>query len=154
MKKLLLVLLTSLSVTCSFSQELSFTSGREKHDGKPQMFSVLSSKFSVRPDFINEVLDAKLNQQFSITITEGFQFTGNVSAKTSEAPGLQTVIIQSSERDGMVLSVSKLVLPDQSIVYRGIIISKHHSDLLLLEKDAITGNYNWNKKNVSRMISD
>lgn len=154
MKKLLFVLLTCLSVTFSFSQDLTFTSGREKHDGKPQLFSNLSTKFSVRSDFMDDVLNAKLNQQISIAVTEGLVFSGNVSAKTNDAQGLKTVIIQSTEKEGLVLSVSKLVLADQTIVYRGIITSKHHSDLLLLEKDAITGNYNWNKKNVSYMISD
>lgn len=154
MKKLLFVLLTCLSVTLSFSQDLSFTSGREKHDSKPQLFSNLSTKFSVRPDFMDEVLNAKLNQQLSIAITEGLVFNGNVSAKTNEIQGLKTVTIQSTEKEGLVLSVSKLVLPDQTIVYRGIITSKYHNDLLLLEKDAITGIYYWNKKKVSHLISD
>jgi hypothetical protein len=154
MKKLLTVLLLCLSATFSIAQDLQFSSGREKHDGKPQLLTNLSTKISVRSNFFEEVMNYKINQQVSINVTEGFLFNGNVTAKTNDAPGLETLIIQSTEKEGLVLSLSKLVLQDQTIVYRGVLISKHHSDLLMLEKDIVTGNYNWNKKNVSLMISD
>jgi hypothetical protein len=33
-------------------------------------------------------------------------------------------------------------------------ISKKHSDMLMMEKDPVTGNYTWNKKQVSHMLAD
>jgi hypothetical protein len=36
----------------------------------------------------------------------------------------------------------------------GLITSREFSDMLLLEKDMITGNYQWNRKNLSQMIAD
>mgnify|MGYP006902217484 CR=1 FL=1 len=154
MKKLLLVLLSSLSVSFVMAQELSFSSGRDKHDHKPQLFAALSPKIAVSAQFIDDVMQARVNQAFRIVLADGFVFNGNVTARTSDAPGLESVMLHSSEVPELVFSVSRLTLPDQSVVYRGIITSKRHSDMLLMEKDAITGNYYWNRKNVSRMISD
>jgi hypothetical protein len=52
------------------------------------------------------------------------------------------------------MSVSRLILPDNTIVFRGIITSPKHSDMLMLELDPVTGLYNWNKKQVSHLLSD
>ncbi len=154
MKKLVFVLLFSTSAFISFSQELQFESGRSKHDAKPQMFPAVSQRSSTISGFTEDVMNFQLKQQVDISVTSGFRFKGTVSSVTNDAPGLTTVTIQSSETKGMVLSVSRLVLPDKTTVYRGIVISTRHSDMLMLEKDPVTGNYNWNKKQVSNMISD
>ena len=56
MKKLLFALLLSLSVSVAFAQEeISFTSGRDKHDGKPQFFANLSQKFVLKTGFVENM---------------------------------------------------------------------------------------------------
>lgn len=154
MKKLLFAILFCNFAFLSFSQEVKFSSGREKHDGKPQLFQSVSPKFSFKVSLIDEVMNYRLQQDVEIDLTPGLLFTGKVSSITNDAPGLQTITIQSSEKGGLVLSFSKLVLPDQSIIYRGMFQSKNHSDMLMLEQDAVTGLYNWNKKQVSHLLSD
>ena len=154
MKKLLFAILFCNFAFLSFSQELQFASGREKHDSKPQLFQGVSAKFSYKVSLIDEVISYRLQQDIVIGLTPDLSFTGKVSSITNDAPGLTTITIQSSENGGQVLSFSKLVLPDQSIIYRGLVQSKNHSDMLMLEKDPVTGLYNWNKKQVSHLLSD
>lgn len=155
MKKLFFILLLSLSVSVSFAQEdLKFSSGRDKHDGKPQLFTNLSPKFSVRAGLIDEIMSSRLNQPVSLLITEGFVFNGKILSKTSDAPGLETVTIESNEKQGLLFTLSKTTIPGEGIVYRGLLISRNHSDMVVLEKDPITGVYEWTKKPVSQMISD
>jgi hypothetical protein len=53
-----------------------------------------------------------------------------------------------------VLSISKIEVNGAEPVYRGIMISKDHSDLMMLEKDTQSGKYVWNKKPVANVIPD
>ncbi len=154
MKKLFIVLLCSTFSSLSYSQEQKFESGRQKHDGKPAMFNTVSSRFATSQNFIADVMNYRLNQHVDVAVTNGFRFKGEVTAITSDAPGLTTVTIQSTDRPGLLLSISKITLPDQTTTYRGIIIGKKNSDMLMMEKDPVTGNYNWNKKQVSNMLAD
>jgi len=96
----------------------------------------------------------RLNQQVLVQISPKTSFKGKVTAITNDAPGLQTIIMQSTETPGMVLSLSKLDIKGESTVYRGVMMSKNAGDMLMLEKDPATGEYNWNKKQVSHMIPD
>ncbi len=154
MKKLVFVLLFSTSAFISFSQDLQFESGRQKHDGKAQMFSAVSQRSSTTLTFIENVMDFQLKQEVEVAVTSGLKFKGTVSSITNDAPGLTTITLQSSETKGMILSVSRLIQPDKTTLYRGIVMSSKHSDMLMLEKDPVTGNYNWNKKQVSNLLAD
>lgn len=154
MKKLLFAILFCNSAFISFSQDIQFTSGREKHGSKPQLFPAIAQRNSAPSVFLDDVMNFRLKQQVEITVTSGFKFKGIVSSVSSDAPGLTTMTIQSSETKGLIFSVSRLILSDKTIVYRGIVTSTKHSDLLMLEQDPVTGLYYWNKKQVSHLLSD
>ena len=154
MKKLLCAILFCNIAFLSFSQELQFTSGREKNDNKPAYFQSVSSRVSLTSSAIEDFFNYQLQQEVAIDVLPGLLFKGKVFSITNDAPGLTSIAIQSIEKNGMVLSFSKLILADQSILYRGMIQSKKYSDMLMLEKDPVTGLYNWNKKLVSHLLSD
>jgi hypothetical protein len=154
MKRLFFLLLFSISAVFTFSQELQFSSGREKHNGKPPLFQNVSQKSTVKADFAEEIMSYQLNQPVVVEIVNGFVFKGTVTAVTSDAPGLTTVIIRSAEVNGLQFSLSRVVFSDQSVHYKGLLFSNAHSDLLMMEKDPVTGNYNWNKKMLSAVLTD
>jgi hypothetical protein len=87
MKQLVLVLALSILSTYSFSQEVTFESGRQKHDNKPAMFGTVSSRFAPSQTFINDVMNFRLNQQVDLFITNGLRLKGQVTSITSDAPG-------------------------------------------------------------------
>lgn len=155
MKKLLFALLLSLSVSAAVAQEeISFTSGRDKHDGKPQFFANLSQKFVLKTGFVENMFSFRKDEIVTITVTEGFVFNGKVISKTVESNGLEVITLESNQRKGFVLSVSKYTMPDGTVDYMGVITSREFSDMIMLEKDIITGNYQWTHKNLSQMIAD
>lgn len=155
MKKLLFVLLSSLSVSVAVAQEeISFSSGRDKHDGKPQFFANLSQKFALQTGFVENMFSLKKDETVNITVTQGFVFNGKVISKTVESNGLEIVTVESNQRKGLVLSLSKFTMPDGTVDYMGVITSREFSDMIMLEKDMITGNYQWIRKNLSRVIAD
>ena len=155
MKKLLFALLLRLSVSVAFAQEeISFTSGRDKHDGKPQFFANLSQKFALKTGFVENMFSFRKDETVIITVTEGLVFNGKVISKTVESNGLEIVTVESNQRKGLVLSLSKFTRPDGTVDYMGVITSREFSDMIMLEKDMITGNYQWTRKNLSQMIAD
>jgi hypothetical protein len=156
MKKISLFLLMCLSVSAvtMAQEEPTFSSGREKHDSKPQYFAHLSPKFSVKAGFVNELLQAKLNDPINLMVTEGFVVAGKVIAKNYEGNGVETVTVESNQKKGLLLSVSRYTRPDGSVEFSGVIRSQDIRDMILMEKDPITGNYQWTRKNVSQMITD
>lgn len=161
MKKSLLVLLMLSLQSISFAQNdpnhssgPTFPSGKEKHGNKPQLFSKVSQKNGAAVQQLEQIVSFRVGQQVTINVTPNFTVTGTVSAKTNDAPGLHTVIIHSTTVPGMVFSVSRVQIPGEGIQYRGVVMSPQHSDMLMLEKDAVTGSYNWNKKSVAHMIPD
>jgi hypothetical protein len=154
MKKLVIALAFCTLSIFSFSQELKFESGRQKHDGKPAMFSNVASRFAPSQNFIGDVMNARLNEKVDLVVTNGFRFKGEVTAISNDAPGLTTVTLQSTDRPGLLLSISRVTLSDKSVTYRGMMLSQKHSDMLMMEKDPVTGSYNWNRKQVSNMIAD
>ena len=156
MKKILFILLMCLSVSAATKaqDEIKFPSGHEKHDGKPQYFAHLSPKFSVKNGFVNDLLNAKLNDHVNVVVTEGFVFNGKVVSKTNEGNGLETITLESNQKKGLLLSVSRYARLNGSVDYMGVITSREISDIIMMEKDAITGNYHWTRKNLSQMILD
>lgn len=154
MKTFSLVLLLSLAASLSFAQEVSFRSNREKQTEKSKLFIKESARFAVRSQFIQEMMSYRMNQPVNIALSPKTTFKGKVTAITQDAPGLQTIIMQSTETPGLVLSISRLDVKGEGTTYRGVMISKNHSDLLMMEKDSKTGEYVWNKKEVSHMIPD
>lgn len=155
MKKLFFAMLFCNFAFLSYSQDLQFASGREKYDSKPSLFQGISTRFSFKTLLIEDIIsNARLQQELVVDLTPGYTFNGKVTAINNDAPGLTTVTIQSITKDGVLLTFSKLVLPDQTISYRGMIQSKNHNDMLMLEQDPVTGLYNWNKKMVSHLLSD
>jgi hypothetical protein len=154
MKKLSIALLLCFVSYLSNSQDLHFRSGKEKNQDKPQLFSKEASRFSVRPEFINQMLSGRTQQQVTVQVSPKTTFNGKVTAITHDAPGLETIIMHSSEVPGLVLSISRLEIPGKGTTYSGVMISRDHRDLLMMEKDPVTGQYLWNKKEVSSMILD
>jgi hypothetical protein len=154
MKTKLIVLLIVLSATQTFAQEYRFASGREKQAGKSELFTKVSARASAKTTQIEELMSYKLNQSVNVVLSNGVEFNGTVTAITNDAPGLETIIIQSINVEGLVLSVSKIQMADQPVQYRGVLMSTHHRDMVLLERDGITGKYVWNKTNVSNLIAD
>ncbi|HMO33984.1 MAG TPA: hypothetical protein PKE63_09780 [Lacibacter sp.] len=154
MKKLSLVLLLCLSASLTYSQEVSFRSGQEKHNHKPALFTQTAAKSAVQTPFLEEMLNYTVGQQVKVVLAGNVRFTGTVTARTSDAPGLLTIMVHSADVNGLVFSISRIQVPGAAVEYRGMLMSMAHSDMLMLEKDPVTGTYAWNKKQVSRMLAD
>lgn len=102
---------------------------------------------------MSEVMSYQVNQDVNVQISGQTDFKGKVTAITHDAPGLTTVIMRSSEIAGLVFSVSRLE-HEGGVIYRGVMLSKGHRDMMMLEQDEASNDYVWNKKEVAHMIAD
>ncbi|MBU6157707.1 MAG: hypothetical protein KGP35_01635 [Bacteroidetes bacterium] len=153
MKKFSVILFLLIAAGVSNAQEISFRSNRMKLSDKTKLFNLESARFKSKVSMMSEVMSYQLNQEVRLQISSKTSFKGKVTAITNDAPGLTTVIMKSSEIAGLVFSVSRLE-HEGNVTYRGVMLSKGHSDMMLLEQDEINNDYVWNKKEVSHMIAD
>jgi hypothetical protein len=147
-------MLACFIATLANAQEAIFKSNRVKQKNKTQLFARSSARLNIQNNFIQEVMSYKAGQQVTLQVSNDLLFKGVVSAITHDAPELTTVIMRSTETPGLVLSVSKLEIRGAGVTYRGIMTSKNHSDMFMMEKNMATGEYVWNKKEVAHMIPD
>jgi hypothetical protein len=153
MKKLSIILLILIAAKVSNAQAVSFRSNRMKQVEKTRLFNLESARFKSKTSFMSEAMSYQVNQEVTLEISGQTGFKGKVTAITHDAPGLTTVIMKSSEIAGLVLSISRLET-EGSVTYRGVMLSKGHSDMMMLEQDEVSNDYVWNKKEVAHMIAD
>ena len=153
MKKLSVILILLIAAVAGNAQEVSFRSNRMKQNEKTRLFNLESARIKSKTSLMSEVMSYQLNQEVNIQISGQTDFKGKVTAITNDAPGLTTVIMKSSEIAGLVFSVSRLEY-EGNVTYRGVMLSRGHSDMMMLEQDETTNDYVWNKKEVAHMIAD
>ena len=154
MKTILITSAFALLALSATAQELHFPSGKEKHDSKPARFQSLQQNRSYNSDAasLHGMMGFTVNQKISVSIGNGYSFKGTVIEKKQERADLLTVVARSSEDPQLLLSISRVMIGGQP-TFRGIILSKSGSDLIMLEPDEL-GNYAWNVKKVSQLLAD
>ena len=136
------------------AQDLNFPSGKVKHDGKPVRFRGMqqNQRFAADNASLHQMMGFSVNQKVTIPVAAGYVFKGIVTERRNETPDLFTVVIRSTEDESLLFSISRVMISGQP-VFRGIIVSKNNSDMIMLEPDD-AGNHNWNVVKVSSLIAD
>jgi hypothetical protein len=120
---------------------------------KPQLFADLPSRLPVQLARLETLLSlsegAPVNQQ----LATGLTWRGIVSSVSSpQDASVKSVVIRSTDRQGAVLTFSRLTRADGSRRYRVLIMSRQHIDgLELVNED---GQYYLQKKNLYDLISE
>jgi hypothetical protein len=89
----------------------------------------------------------------TIPITQNTVFKGVVS-KIKETDNLRIITIKSYEIENVTFIFSNRLLQNGENIYRGVIMSNNHKDILSLEKDEISSDYIWHKKELSDILPD
>ncbi len=155
MKKLFLILGLCFSFGLLNAQmEDRFSSGHLKHDSKPRLFTRLPQKISADQNLLELAINTTEGQAGNFQFAPGNVFNGRVVSKDHDDKGNMTISFESETTKGYLLTISRVVTPDQGIIYRGMIGGQSFADIFLLEKNTLTGNYEWVKKNLSDLITD
>jgi len=144
MKKLLTLFLILLS-SLSFAQE--FQTRKEKDKDKPYLFIKDSTISKLQLTFIEQLSNVERHDIVNLRITHYTKFEGIVT-RIIKTDKLISITVNSLEIDNLILIYSDVTLETGEHIYRAVLMSKNHKDVLILE------NNHWHKKEMSDLISD
>ena len=156
MKNLRTAVLCAGIMACSL---FSFAQGdhppvNEPDRNKPKLFSGLPERVELNMDALTGLFSASVGRPASISLTDDnrVQFQGDVVSTGTAFPGVQKMVIRSTNFNGATLSLSRITQDDGSVLYKGRIVSFAHGDLYILENQA--GRYALVKKNFYDYINE
>lgn len=152
--KLLFIILFSVLSTSILSQDVEFKPRSEKDRGKPSLFTKeMPSKSVTNISILEDLMNKEVGENVNILIIPGMDFKGKVKSVFFGATH-KTISIQSQEINSLRLNISR-INNNESFQYRGIMLSVHHKDMLILEKHPdIEGMYYWKIIDVAELMQD
>jgi hypothetical protein len=154
MKLFNLILICFLFYFQCFSQSIVFQSAKERNANKPQLFIKDSIKALFNEEYIEDILSMSLDEDVEIELTKHTTFKGRVILIHNTSTDVVTMSLKSHNVDSLTLILSRVtVIPDE-VIYRCLLMSNTHKDVLVLEKDKHDGKYYWTRKEVADLIPD
>ena len=138
------ILLSVISVT-GFSQTGT--------NPKPKQFNNYPDIINCTEATLSSIFNSSPGQNISLSFSDNFIFSGNVTSNIVKYSNLQTAVIKSPVFTNTIFSVSKIINKDNSISYLGRIINKNYFDGYELKRNAF-GNYQLVKMETDRVIPD
>ncbi len=139
----------ALSVLLSFI----VTTGFSQSSTKPNQFNNFPETINCSEQELSKVFNASPGQVISLSFSDNFTFSGNVTSNLVKYAHLQTAVVVSPGYSNTIFSVSKITLNDGSITYLGRIINKNYFDGFELKRNT-SGNYQLIKMETDRVIQD
>ena len=96
---------------------------------KPKLFKDLPDRINVPLKNFDNVFDFEVGKSVDLPFASNFQFTGTVVSKAEDvASNVKSIVIKSTNKVGATLALSRMINPDNTITYRGRIMSFKHGD--------------------------
>ncbi|MEP7255613.1 MAG: hypothetical protein ABI666_07535 [Ferruginibacter sp.] len=140
-----MLLLLSFSFTTGFSQN--------GNAPKPKQFSNFPDIINCSEAELSSIFNSSPGQNISLSFSNNFLFSGNVTSNVVKYANLQTAVVKSPVFNNTIFSVSKIINKDNSISYLGRIINKNYFDGYELKRNT-AGNYQLIKMETDRVIQD
>jgi hypothetical protein len=106
---------------------------------KPQLFKELPERINVKLHELDGVFEQELGKPVTLPFSPGFTFHGTVVSKAEDpSANVKSIVIKSANKSGASLALSRFINEDNTISYRGRIMSFKHGDAyeIVLEKGA------------------
>ena len=139
----------ALSLLLSFIAITGFS----QNNSKPKQFSSFPERINCSEQELARIFNAAAGQPISLSFSDNFTFTGNVTSNMAKYANLQSVIIVSPDYFNTIFNISRITNNDGSISYIGRIINKNYYDGYELNKNT-AGNYQLKKIETDRVIQD
>jgi hypothetical protein len=140
-------------ITTSFSQTIQFQTAKDRNVNKPQLFTKDTTKSLFNENYIEDILSMSIDGEVEIELTKNTIFKGKVTSIHNHDP-TNIMALKSYDIKDLMLIVSKVTIMPGEVIYRALLMSNDHKDILVLEKDDHDGKYYWNKKEASDLIPD
>ncbi len=112
---------------------------------KPKLFKELPNRINVSFKTIDNVFDVEVGKSVDLPFALNFQISGTVVSKAEDlSANVKSIVIKSTNKVGATLTISRIINNDNSITYRGRIMSFHHGDAYEITNE--NGSYAFVKK--------
>ena len=125
----------------------------EPDHNKPKIFSDLPTKMLVPISQLESLLSLPVGAQVSKQVTTQFALIGKVVSKST--PGnnaFQSVVVNSTTRNGATFAFSRRTQPDGSVIYTGRMLSRQAGDVLVLHKEG--DKYYFSKQGLYDLVNE
>jgi hypothetical protein len=96
---------------------------------KPKLFKELPDRISLNPGDFDYLFNYEVGQNVSLPLTQNFILKGAVVSRAEDvAANVKSVVIRSTNRVGATLALSRIINENNTITYRGRIMSFKHGD--------------------------
>lgn len=120
---------------------------------KPAQFGQFPKTIDCSQTELARVFTAARGQQISLTFSDNFTFSGQVTAIVQKYDNLYSAVITSPAYDNTIFNVSKVINKDNSVTYVGRIVNKKYFDGFELKRN-LSGDYQLLKIENDRVIQD
>lgn len=117
---------------------------------KPAIFSDLPQKMLLRIADAEILFASKSGDVTSVQLTDNFLFKGIVVSKADGQ--IKSIVLKSSDREGVFLTFTKVENEKSEIIYRGRIMSRNNGDAFEIKEEA--GQYFFIKKGYYDLINE
>ena len=96
---------------------------------KPKLFKELPDRIKVSLNNFDDVFNIEVGKAADLPFASNFQFAGTVVSKAEDTEAnVKSIVIKSTTKVGATLALSRIINPDNTITYRGRIMSFKHGD--------------------------
>lgn len=130
LKTIALGVLLSLCMLHSAAQQNPKKLPISQYDyNKPKLFKDLPERISVSVKNIDDVFNLEVGKTVDFPFASNFRFLGTVVSKAEDNDaGVKSIVINSTDRAGATLALSRMINADNTISYSGRIMSFKHGD--------------------------
>ncbi len=122
---------------------------------KPKLFQAFPEQIIMDAAVVNNILAGSVGTPVDLNIAEGtsFRFAGNiVSASVKNNDKLISVVVRSTNFNGAILAISKIIHDNGTVSYKGRIISRTHDDVYELQD--LNGRFVFVKRKYHEIINE
>lgn len=114
---------------------------------KPKLFKELPDRISFRINNLDTIFNKEIGKRITLSLSPDFLWQGTIVSKAEDAQAnVKSIVIKSFNKAGASLALSRIINENNTITYRGRIMSFKHGDAYDLVSE--NGAYFLIKKNV------
>ncbi len=120
---------------------------------KPKLFKSSPERINIRLNEFDHIFNYEVGKTVVLPFASDFSLSGTVVSKAEDAnANVKSIVIRSSDKVGATLTLSRIINEDNTIAYRGRILSFKHADAYDIVSES--GTYYLVKKNASDIYEE
>ena len=120
---------------------------------KPKLFKSSPGRINIKPNQFDDVFNYEVGKRVLLPFASDFSLAGTVVSKAEDVnANVKSIVIRSTDKVGATLTMSRFINEDNTISYRGRILSFKHADAYDIVSES--GGYYLIKKDASDIYEE